>query len=84
MREVVIIGVGSTSYGKQPRKSVVELGCEAVKGAIKDAGIKGREIQFAYASTVFGNAVLGERVLSQLGISGIEVFNVENACAGGK
>ena len=83
MREVFVIGVGSTSFGKQPRRSVVDLGCDAVKSAIKDAGIKERDIQFAHASTVFGNAVLGERILAEMGISGIEVFNVENACAGG-
>ena len=83
MREVAVIGVGSTIYGKQPKRSVVDMGREAVKKAMNDANIKIREIQVAYASSVFGNAVLGERILAEMGISGVEVFNVENACAGG-
>ena len=83
MREVAVIGVGSTIYGKQPKRSVVDMGREAVKKAMNDANIKIKEIQVAYASSVFGNAVLGERILAEMGISGVEVFNVENACAGG-
>lgn len=83
MREVAVIGIGSTMFGKFPNKPVPEMGREAVSAALKDCGIDRREIQVAYASTVFGGAVLGQRILNEIGISGIEVFNVENACAGG-
>jgi benzoylsuccinyl-CoA thiolase BbsB subunit len=83
MRDVFVVGVGSTPYGKQPTRSVVHLGSEAVSKAINDAGIKGKEIQIVHSASVFGNAVLGERILAELGISRVEVVNVENACAGG-
>lgn len=83
MREVAVIGVGSTIFGKFPTRSVTEMGQEAVQAAIQDANIDRREIQLAYNSSVFGGAVLGQRILNVVGISGIEVFNVENACAGG-
>ena len=83
MREVAVIGVGSTVFGKLPEKLVKDMGSEAVLAAINDANISPKEIQFAYCSTVFGGAVCGERILTEVGISDVEVFNVENACAGG-
>lgn len=83
MREVAIIGVGATVFGKTPEKLVTDMGKEACLAAIADAGMNLKDIQFAYASTEFGGAVIGERVLSEVGISGVEVLNVENACAGG-
>jgi len=83
MRDIAVIGVGSTVFGKFPTRSVTQMGCEAARAAIKDANIDKKAIKIAYASSVFGGAVLGQRIINELGISGIEVFNVENACAGG-
>jgi len=83
MRDVAIIGVGSTVFGKLPERLVRDMGSEAVWAAINDANVSPKEIEFAYCSTTFGGAVCGERILTEVGISGIEVVNVENACAGG-
>jgi benzoylsuccinyl-CoA thiolase BbsB subunit len=83
MREVAIIGVGSTAFGKYPDIHIKDMGSQAVSAAIQDAGIERDKIQFACCSTVFGGAVSGERILEDAGISSIEVNNIENACAGG-
>lgn len=83
MRDVAVIGIGSTVFGKFPERTVEELGQEAALAAIKDANISPRDIQFAHCATLYGDTVIGQRVLSRVGISGIEVVNVENACAGG-
>jgi benzoylsuccinyl-CoA thiolase BbsB subunit len=83
MREVAIIGVGSTVFGKFRERLLEDMGNEAVWAAINDANINPKEIQFAYCSTLYGGMCSGERVLKEVGISNIEVFNVENACAGG-
>ncbi len=83
MREVAVIGAGTTVFGKFPAKNIVDLGYQAVKAALTDAGPGSEKIEFAYCSTVFGGAVSGERILERAGISGIEVNNIENACAGG-
>lgn len=83
MREVAVIGVGSTVFGKFPQRLVTDMGRDAVQAAIADAGIRPAEIQVAYVATVFGGAVVGQRILAEAGISAIEVVNVENACAGG-
>ena len=83
MREVVIIGVGSTVFGKFPERRLDELGREAVEAAIRDAGITPRDIQFAYCANLYGGMVIGQAVLREVGITSIEVTNIENACAGG-
>ena len=83
MREVAVIGAGTTVFGKFPDKHISEMGALAVTEAMKDAGIDRKRIEFACSSTVFGGAVAGQRILERCGISSIEVNNIENACAGG-
>ena len=83
MREVAVIGGGSTVFGKFPNRSCEDLGKEAVRWAISDAGVRPKDVEFASCGTVFGGYCMGQRVLKEVGITGIEIVNVENACAGG-
>ena len=83
MREVAIIGVGSTVFGKLPEKLPYELGAEAARAAIEDAGIRQRDLQFAYCANLYGGMVIGQAIMGEIGITDIELTNVENACAGG-
>jgi len=39
MREVVVLGVGMTRFGKHPDKGLKELGTEAIWNAVEDANI---------------------------------------------
>jgi acetyl-CoA acyltransferase len=89
MREVVIIGVGMTKFGKFPDISLRELGSKAIWTAVKDSNVPPKDIQVAY----FGNSlaglitgqegVRGQTVLRYAGFGGIPIINVENACASG-
>lgn len=83
MREVAVLGVGQSQFGKFPERTPVEMGREAVWAAIKDAGISPKNIQFACASRLYDAFVTAEDVLKEVGITSIEMVNVENACAGG-
>lgn len=83
MRQVVIIGVGSTVFGKFPQKAIFELGAEASRAALKDAGVSPKDIQFAYYANLYGGMVEGQAALRDAGITGVEITNVENACTGG-
>jgi len=89
MREVAVIGVGMTKFGKFLETSIKDLGRMATWEALKDGGINPKDIQIAYV----GNAclgvitgqtmVLGQIILKEVGIRGIPITNVENACASG-
>ena len=83
MTEVYVIGVGMTRFGKHPDRDAASLGAEAVREAIRDAGIGPRRIQAAYCGHVFQGMVTGQRVLAQIGLAGLPLANVENACSSG-
>lgn len=55
MREVSIVGVGSTPFGKMPDRSIQHLAIEAAVAAVRDGGIDRREIGALY----LGNFVAG-------------------------
>ena len=83
MRDVAIIGVGMTKFGRFAEASFEDLGREAITNAIKDADIKPKEIEFGYCGNVYGGMCMGQRVLKEIGIADIEIINVDNACASG-
>ena len=83
MRDVAIIGLGTTKFGKQPETTFEKLGREAVTKAIKDAGVDSNQIQFAYCGTVYGGMCMSQRILKEVGIANREMVNVDNACASG-
>jgi len=81
-REVVVAGVGLHPFGKFPKKTVEDLARSAILEALQDAGIVYRQIEAAYFGHVYYQGMsLGEGILRQLGLTGIPVFNVENACS---
>jgi len=83
MRDVYILGVGQSMFGKQPNFSAPELGAIAAAAAIKDAGIDPRTIQVAYGSRVVDASQTAEDILKRVGIAKLEMINAENACASG-
>jgi benzoylsuccinyl-CoA thiolase BbsB subunit len=83
MRDVAVIGIGQSQFGKFPEKSVADLGRQAVTEAMKDGGVGPAEIQVAFTSRMYLEQITGQVILQNVGISGIEMINVENACAGG-
>lgn len=88
MAQVNIIGVGMTPLGKHLDRTLRDLGGEACRVALKEAGVHPKEIQAGYCGNALGSAVQGETGVGQnafweAGISGIPIINVENACATG-
>lgn len=89
MREVVVLGVGMTPFGKFRARSLRELGADACWDALADAGMKPSEVQVAYCGNLAGGllsgqeAGLGQIILREVGIAGIPVTKVENACSSG-
>ena len=81
MREVSVIGVGMTPFAKYRDKSLAEIGWPAVKAAIEDAGVEKKDIEAAYCGSALGGMMSGQRVLKHLGITGLPITNVENACS---
>jgi acetyl-CoA acetyltransferase len=83
MREVYVVGVGLHPFGRFGEKDVIEIGREAVVAALKDAGVEWKKVEAAYCGTVFAGPMAGNKVLAQVGLTGIPIMNLENACASG-
>jgi acetyl-CoA acetyltransferase len=88
MREVCVVGVGMTKFGKFLDKEPPWLAEEAVYKAVTDAGISHKDIEIAYVGNVGAGAfckqgftILGEVVLAPTGLCGIPITSVSNACA---
>jgi benzoylsuccinyl-CoA thiolase BbsB subunit len=76
-----ISGVAMTRFGKQPARSVEDLGREALLKALKDAGIERRDVDEVFCGSLFGGTLIGQRILRDIGMTGIPITNVENACS---
>ncbi|MCP1626319.1 thiolase family protein [Pseudomonas nitroreducens] len=81
-KPVYISGVAMTPFGRHTA-SLQDLTQRSVLQALADAGIELHEPQAFYACNVFGGMVLGQVLLRDLGLSGLPIYNVENACASG-
>ncbi|OGP56176.1 MAG: thiolase [Deltaproteobacteria bacterium RBG_13_52_11] len=87
MYNVKIIGGAMTSFGRHLDRNLKSLVAEAVNGALKDAGVSKEQLGGVWV----GNAsqgilqgqesIRGQVVMRAMGIGGIPVINVENACA---
>jgi acetyl-CoA C-acetyltransferase len=76
-------GVGSSSYGLFPERRVESLAWEAVAEAVRDAGVAPSAIDAIVVGSVFGPPGVATRVQRGLGIPGVPMWTVENACASG-
>ena len=83
-REVAVVGVGIHPFGRFPGKDLAALARDAVVAALQDAGVPWRAIPVAYFGHVYYQGMsVGETALGPLGLTGIPIINVENACSSG-
>lgn len=82
-----IAGVGMTRFGKHLDRGLKSLAAQAITEALDDARLSFQDINAAYmgnaaAAVITGQVcVPGQMILRALGVGGIPVVNVENACA---
>jgi acetyl-CoA acetyltransferase len=83
-RKVTVIGVGMAPFATPRNGSrYTDLGAQAVRLALEDAGVEYAQVEQAFAGYVYGDSACGQRVLYPLGLTRIPVINVNNYCATG-
>jgi acetyl-CoA acetyltransferase len=83
-RRVVIAGVGMVPFTKPGAgPDYTEMGPAAVRAALADAGLEHSHVGQAYAGYVYGDSCAGQRVLYDVGLTGIPIVNVNNNCSTG-
>ena len=81
--DIWILGIHMTKFGKHPDKDIVDLGSEAIRGALADAGVTMKEIGVIAAGNLMGRGGIAQQLQKQVGQTGIPAYNVSNACATG-
>ncbi|MBC7632695.1 thiolase family protein [Aeromicrobium sp.] len=78
--DVYVVGAGMTAFGRH-EVSGLDLGEQALRAALDDAGVSWSDIDFA----VGGSNVSGkpDSLVSRLGLTGIPFTTVKNGCATG-
>lgn len=89
MSNIYIAGIAMTVFGRHPERSLEDMAGEALNGALKDAGCLSSDLGVAYYGGMTNGslqgqiAIPGQVIFSKIGIEGIPIYNVENACASG-
>jgi len=89
MNHIYVAGISMTVFGRHPDRTLHDLAGEALQGALKDAGCAAGDLGVAYYAGITNGplqgqiSIPGQVVFSKIGIEGIPVYNVENACASG-
>lgn len=89
MADAYVAGVGFHPFGRFPDKTLKEIAGQAALAALADAGLDPDGIDAAFCSNAYAGllngqeSVRGETWLRSIGVGGIPIVNVENACAGG-
>ena len=84
MTDAYIVGVDMIKFGRFPDRTVPQIGAQAALMALDDCGLKIQDMQALYCGNLGqASGMVGQRILQEIGQTGIPVVNVANACATG-
>ena len=85
MSDVVwILGAHMTKFSRYPHLDTIDLAAEAAFGALDDAGVTMADIGVLATGNMYeASGGIAQRLLKQIGQTGIPAYNVANACATG-
>ncbi len=79
MNDVAIIGVGIHPFGRFGSKSAIDMGAEAIRSALANAGADWKDVQVAFGGSF--EVDNPDAVIGRLGLTGIPFMDVYNGCA---
>ncbi len=83
-KHAVVAGVGMIPFKKPGSSgSYIEMGSEAARMALADAGVSYDLVKQAYVGYVYGDSCAGQAALYPVGLSRIPIVNVNNNCSTG-
>ncbi|MFP6579069.1 MAG: thiolase family protein [Myxococcota bacterium] len=82
--DVYILGTDMIKFGRFPDRSVPSLGAEAALLALDDANLTIQDMEAVCCGNLGqAAAMVGQRILQEIGQTGVPVVNCANACATG-
>ncbi len=84
MSDIYIVGIDMIPFGRFPETSLPSLGAKAALLALDDADVSIGQIQAMFCGNLLrASSMVGQRILREIGQTGIPVSNTANACATG-
>jgi sterol carrier protein 2 len=84
MPKVLVAVVGMTKFVKPGSMGdYPDFAPIAIKRAIADARVSYSQIDQVFCGYVYGDSTCGQRVVYQIGLSGVPIVNVNNNCSTG-
>lgn len=89
IEDVEIAGVGMHPFGRFPERTLKDLAREATIRALVDADLSVKDLDAVYSANSMAGLITGQEqirgqtVMREVGIEGVPIVNVENACASG-
>lgn len=84
MSDAYVVGVDMIKFGRFPDKTVPQIGAQAALLALDDCGLTIHDMEALYCGNLGqASGMVGQRILQEIGQTGIPVVNVANACATG-
>ncbi|MBI4274824.1 MAG: thiolase domain-containing protein [Rhizobiales bacterium] len=83
---VHVAGVGSTTFGAHPERTLQSLAAEAARAALADSKVAASKIGCVFIGNFVGGIMTGQELLgpivaADLGLSGVAAIKIEAACA---
>ncbi len=84
MTDAFVVGIDMIKFGRFPERTVPDIGAESALLALDDCGLKIQDMQALYCGNLGqASAMVGQRILQEIGQTGMPVVNCANACATG-
>ena len=80
-REVFISGIGITKWNYFENQFCYNLAAEATIKALKDSETEWKNIEAVFSGSVYQGTGSGHQAIKEVGLTGIPIVNIENACS---
>ncbi len=80
--DIYIVGIDMIDFGRYPHRTPGQLGSQSALAALDEAGITIHDVQAVFSGSNF-TTMIGQKILQQIGQTGVQIINLVNACATG-
>lgn len=82
-RPVFVAGLGLSHFDYLPDVPPTQYASKAILHALKDAEMEWQDIQAVFCGACYLGVAIGHKIIKEIGLTGIPIVNIENACSTG-
>ncbi len=80
--DIYIVGIDMIDFGRYPNRTPGQLGAQSSLAALDEAGVTIHDIQAVFSGSNY-TTMIGQKILQQIGQTGVQIINLVNACSTG-